>query len=527
MESGLSKHASTRVRVRSRVRPYDGTVGDVADLGRRLGAALGRRGVGAGDVVAFQLPNWAETAACFYGLLSLGCVIVPIVHVYGAKELGHILEQSGAKVLITADRFGSQDFLENLESVREPLAGLELVVVIDVDRPGRALPRSKVPWSALVRDADPVESVATVEPDDPVVVGYTSGTTSDPKGVVHTHRTLLAEMRQLTGFRHGDPLARAVDERGMISGAPMSHIVGLVGVLRPALGIGPLDVIDQWDPAVVLQAMVEDQVSAGSGVTYFLTSLLDHPDFDAAVHLPLMPSVGLGGAPVPPEVARRVADLGITLNRAYGSTEHPSTTLSLPGDPERERLYTDGRPMDGVELRLVDDSGRAVPEGTPGEILSRGPDLFAGYTDPDLTAAAIDSEGWYATGDIGVLDRGYLTITDRKKDIIIRGGENVSAAEVEGLLQRMPGVAEVAVVAAPDARYGEHVAAMVRLTAGASEFGLDTVRVHLRRGGLARQKWPEELHFVEDLPRTASGKVQKHLLRARLTAPSDDPLRGS
>jgi acyl-CoA synthetase (AMP-forming)/AMP-acid ligase II len=195
--------------------------------------------------------------------------------------------------------------------------------------------------------------------------------------------------------------------------------------------------------------------------------------------------------------------------------------MSLPSDPEAKRLYTDGRLMPGIEVRLVDDDGQPVDPGEPGEILSRGPDLFVGYTDPSLTDDALDGDGWYATGDIGVLDaEGYLTITDRKKDIIIRGGENVSAAEVEELLQRLPAVAEVAVVAAPDARYGEHGCAIVRLVSTSKSIVLDDLREHLEQQGLARQKWPEELWIVDEFPRTASGKIQKNVLRAELRGAS-------
>jgi acyl-CoA synthetase len=190
--------------------------------------------------------------------------------------------------------------------------------------------------------------------------------------------------------------------------------------------------------------------------------------------------------------------------RSYGSTEHPSITGSGPDAPEDKRLYTDGNPRPGVEVRLTED----------GEILSRGPDLCLGYTDPELTAEAFDDDGWYHTGDVGVVDdHGYLTITDRKADVIIRGGENISALEVEEVLLAMPQVAEAVVVAAPDARLGERAAAVLRTKSGHDMPTLDEVRAHFERAGVARQKWPEELHEAEDFPRTASGKVQKFVVR--------------
>ena len=515
---GVRACADATVRIRSTSRPYDGTVGDVAASGRLLAGALHARGVTAGDVVAFQLPNWSEAIACVYGLLFLGVVGVPVVHIYGSREVEHILKQSRAKALITADAFGHMDFLANLDSMQHRLPDLEHVIVVGDREPDPGWNAKGTMWEQLLAGASPLESLPQVDPDSPAMIGYTSGTTAVAKGVVHTHRTLLSEMRSYDRFRADDP-TRPETPDVVLSGAPVAHITGLLQVLLPLLTGAPMHLVDRWDPAVVLDAMVTDGLSSGAGATFFLTSLLDHPDFDPARHLPLMRRIGMGGSPIPAEVARRAASLGILLTRAYGSTEHPSTTMSLHCDPEDKRLYTDGRPMPGVELRLVDDDGNDVALGDPGEIISRGPDLFVGYTDPALTADTIDADGWYHTGDVGVLDGdGYLTITDRKKDIIIRGGENVSASEVEELLQRLGGVSEVAVVAAPDPTYGEHGCAFVRLAPDATPFDLAEVQHHLERSGLARQKWPEELRFLDDFPRTASGKIQKHVLRARLRA---------
>ena len=264
--------------------------------------------------------------------------------------------------------------------------------------------------------------------------------------------------------------------------------------------------IDGWDPPTVLDAMVEEHIAAGSGSTYFFTSLLDCPGFGPE-HVELMRFVGLGGSPIPNAVAERADELGISLVRSYGSTEHPSITGSQHDAAKEKRIHTDGRPMEWVEIRTVDEDGHDVEVGQPGEILSRGPDRFAGYTDPALSAEAIDADGWFSTGDIGVIDAdGYLTITDRVKDIIIRGGENVSAAEVEQLLAHMKGVAEVAVVAAPDERLGEHGCAFFRMQPGSEPPTWRRCGRTWRRPGLTRQKWPEEIRIVDELPRTALGE---------------------
>jgi acyl-CoA synthetase (AMP-forming)/AMP-acid ligase II len=263
--------------------------------------------------------------------------------------------------------------------------------------------------------------------------------------------------------------------------------------------------------------MIDESLSSGSGATYFLTSLLGHPDFTPA-HAALMTRIGLGGSPVPAAVGERAESLGIPIVRSYGSTEHPSITGARHEEPREKRIHTDGHALPGVEMELRDEDGRIVPTGEPGEIWSKGPDCFVGYTDPVLTKASFDADGWFGTGDVGVLDEdGYLQIVDRKKDIIIRGGENVSALEVEELILRMPGVAEVAVVAAPDPRLGEHGAAFVRMQPGGGDApSLVAMREHLGASGLAKQKWPEEVHPIEEFPRTPSGKIQKFVLRKRL-----------
>ena len=279
--------------------------------------------------------------------------------------------------------------------------------------------------------------------------------------------------------------------------------------LIPVLDGSPINLADVWDPGQALALMKSDGLTVGGGATYFVTSLIEHPDFGDD-HLPFMRYAGLGGSSVPATVTTRLAKMGICVFRAYGSTEHPSITSSLSTAPEDKRLFTDGAPAPGVEIRLAED----------GEILSRGPDLCIGYTDPEITAAAFDDDGWYHTGDIGVLDDdGYLTITDRKSDMIIRGGENIAALEVEEVLLTMPGVAEAAVVAVPDDRLGERAAAVLRLREGATLPTMDEIRDHFDRSGMATQKWPEQVHRVDDFPRTASGKVQKYLVRQGITTP--------
>ena len=480
---GLAANPSTAFHVHSAVRPYSGTFGDVETQARRLAAGLRSRGVGAGDVVAIQLPNWMEAAAAFWAATFLGGVVVPIVHFYGRKELGHIMTTARPKVFITTAEFGRMTFQADL-CADVPIVGL----VGDT-------------FDDLLAD-DPMPGTIAADPASPALIAFTSGTTSNPKGVIHSHQTLGFETRQL--------LANYPPDRGrQLTATPVGHFIGMLGAfLIPVLEGAPIDLCDVWDPGRVLELIERDGLSIGGGPPYFVTSVLDHPDCTPD-HVRHFTTVGLGGSTVPAAVTRRLADLGMFVFRSYGSTEHPSITGSRRSAPEDKRLFTDGDVRPGVEIRL----------GPDGEIFSRGPDLCLGYTDEALTASAFDADGWYRTGDVGVLDEdGYLTITDRKADVIIRGGENISALEVEEILLGMPAVAEAVVVAVPDDRLGERAAAVLRVRDDKAMPTLDEVREHFKAQGVAVQKWPEELHRVDDYPRTASGKVQKFRVRQSLQA---------
>ena len=480
---GLQANPAIGFWVHSAVRPYEGTFADVELQARRLAAGLRARGVGPGDAVAIQLPNWVEAAVSFWASAFLGAVVVPIVHFYGRKELSHIIATARPKAFITAEEFGRMKFEPDL------CADVPIVGLVGKD------------FEDLLAD-EPLVGTLAADPSTPALIAFTSGTTSDPKGVVHSHQTLGFETRQL--------LANYPPDRGrQLTATPVGHFIGMLGAfLIPVLEGASIDLCDVWDPGMVLNLIESEGLSVGGGPPYFVTSLLDHPDCTPG-HMAHFKTVGLGGSTVPAAVTRRLADMGMFVFRSYGSSEHPSITGSSRDAPEDKRLYTDGDPRPGVEIRL----------GPDGEIFSRGPDLCLGYTDDTMTERAFDADGWYRTGDVGVLDEdGYLTITDRKADVIIRGGENISALEVEEVLLGMPAVAEAVVVAAPDERLGERTAAVLRIRDGHHTPTLDEVRDHFKAAGVAIQKWPEELHRVDDYPRTASGKVQKFLVRQNIAA---------
>jgi acyl-CoA synthetase len=515
VDRSLQAAPDATVNIWSESRPWHGTYADVHSDARRLVTALGDAGLRPGDVVAFQLPNWREAVVAFYGLAMGGYVLVPIVHIYGPKEVRFILGQSRARAYISADRYGHVDYLDIVDGAPvDSLPDLALHVVVgapDGQPPARV---RRVAWD-VVAAAAPASAVGPADCDDVCVLAYTSGTTSDPKGVLHSHRTLLAELVHMRAWiTPGSP---------NLMGSPVTHATGMLGAVLAPMELGQnLHLVDRWDPTLVLDVMLEADVGAGTGASVFLASVLDHPAFTPE-HARRIRRVGLGGAPVPVALAARAAALGIAIVRAYGSTEHPSVTGCSFDDPAGKRHCTDGRPLPGVEIRLLDDGGTPIAPGQAGEIWSRGPDLCLGYTDPALTEEAFDSDGWYRSGDMGVIDpEGFVTITDRVKDVIIRGGENISAAEVEEALGKLTQIAEVAVVAVPDARLGERACAVVRLVPGASSLGLADITAELEQIGLARQKWPEELRIVDDFPRTPAGKVRKVDLRRQLRAATSD-----
>jgi acyl-CoA synthetase (AMP-forming)/AMP-acid ligase II len=504
LADALDASASCRFCVHSLDRPWRGTIGDVAGIARRLANGLRLRGIGPGDPVAFQLPNSVEAAAVFYGLAMLGAVLVPIGHTAGARELRHALRESGARAVLV-DNWREHGFA--FDVLADDDAGpLEHVVAVG---DGFA-PAGVIPFDNLV-DVSPVDDVADVDPAQPAVIGWTSGTTGSPKGVLLAHRAMCAETRW-----HMSPMIKGLSPR-LASTSPVSHVTGmLISVFIPPLLGRDIHLLDFWDSARVLELMADESLSAGTGAPLFLASLIDSP-LCTPTHHALIQASSLGGAAVRPELVTRADALGIVAMRGYGCTEHPSISLGDVSHTLAQRAFTDGKVCAGVQVRVVREDGRVCAAGEPGEVLTQGPDLFCGYTDPSLNVDAFD-DGWYRTGDIGRLDEeGYLTIVDRKKDIIIRSGMNISAAEVEAVLTSMPQIADVAVVAAPNERTGEHACAFVRPATGCTAPTMAQLQAHMAKAGVAKYKWPEEIRsHPADFPRTAAGKVRKADLRTLL-----------
>lgn len=493
-----SRWPDARFVVASAARPADITLRDFHALARRVAGGLRALGIRAGDPVAVQLPNWLEALVAPAALAMLGAPIVPIVHAFGASEVGFILRQCGAKAIITHGRWNGADRAEAAAQARASLPPLHHVVVGETGCAGT------IDWDTLARSA-PIEAPATVSASDLALILYTSGTTAAPKGACHDHRSLLAEVRSLI-----DPQRRVV-----LSPWPAGHIGGAVIMMRFWCGGNPMITLDQWNASEAARLIARYRVYATSGTPLHLGGILDAAESE---HLDLssLKDFGAGATTVTPALIERCEKMGFTTYRAYGLTEHPTISWGNPTDPLHLRLNTDGPICRGVEVRIVDDEGRDVPIGTDGEILSRGPDRFLGYFDPALDDAAFVEGGWLRTGDIGHLDgKGNIKITDRKKDVIIRGGETLSSREIEDHLCSELRVREAAVVGMKDERYGERICAFVRLAAPGT-FTVEDAAAHFRARGVAKHKTPEKVVVVDDFPRTPAGKIRKEQLRASL-----------
>jgi acyl-CoA synthetase (AMP-forming)/AMP-acid ligase II len=476
------------------------TLGEVHAKGLALAGSFHTLGLRPGDTIAMQLPNGLENAVLFQAAALLGCTLLPIIHIYGPHELAHILEDSGAKALIVPDRWKNIDYLDRLSRLPD-LPALQHRIVM-----GRTVPKGMIALDSLPEGELPA---VKVDPGALALLLYTSGTTAAPKGVRHTSCSLLAE---LNAQRMGSP----ADDYGL-SPWPSGHIAGTLGVLGHALLGRPMVILEAWDPALAAELVERFKVRQMSGTPFHLSGMMEAAARDER-DITSFSQFLVGATTVPPALVAESEARGIRCCRCYGSTEMPTVSQCEPGDPLDKRLSTDGRPNPGVEVRIVDDGGADLPTGAEGEVAVRGAERFTGYTDPALNAASFLSGGWFLTGDIGKLDaEGYLAITDRKKDIIIRGGENISSREVEELLLQVPGVRESAAIGAPDQRLGERVCAVVLLD-GSAAVTLATIDEVFRRIGVARQKTPELLAVVEELPRTPSGKIQKAELRAALAA---------
>lgn len=451
----------------------------------RLAGGLAARGVRKGDVVAWQAPNWHEAVLLYRAAWRLGAVAAPIHPRAGGAEIDHMLLQVEPRVALAA--------------VDLPLARRDGVVVM----------RSAVDGFAALLNARPVLDSAA-RPTDLACVLFTSGSSGDPKGALHTQRGLAGKallMKQVHGLRPDD---------AVLMPAPLAHISGLLNaVLNP--GAVPMKTVlmDQWTPEAAIDLVEAERITFMIGPPTFFVEMMRSPDFksERVESVRLLSCGGAGVTPAFVEVATR--EFGAVVKRTYGSTEAPTVTTSHAGDDAVRARETDGRPTGEVELRVVDPAtGEGRPPGAAGELWVRGPELFVGYVDAAQTREAHAKDGWFRTGDLAtVAADGWLTIVGRRKDVIIRKGENISASEVESVLEAHPAVQQAVALGEPNDEVGEAVVAFV---VASEPFDLAACRDWFDAQGVTRFKTPEKVVQVDEMPVLAAGKPDRAALRRLL-----------
>ncbi|EEC9776437.1 TPA: medium-chain fatty-acid--CoA ligase [Escherichia coli] len=463
------------------------------------------KGIESGDRIAFQLPGWCEFTVIYLACLKIGAVSVPLLPSWQEAELVWVLNKCQAKMFFAPTLFKQTRPVDLILPLQNQLPQLQQIVGVDKLAPAT----SSLSLSQIIADNTPLTTAITVHGDELAAVLFTSGTEGLPKGVMLTHNNILASERAYCARLN------LTWQDVFMMPAPLGHATGFLhGVTAPFL-IGARSVLlDIFTPDACLALLEQQRCTCMLGATPFVYDLLNLLEKQPA-DLSALRFFLCGGTTIPKKVARECQQRGIKLLSVYGSTESSPHAVVNLDDPLSRFMHTDGYAAAGVEIKVVDDARKTLPPGCEGEEASRGPNVFMGYFDePELTARALDEEGWYYSGDLCRMDEaGYIKITGRKKDIIVRGGENISSREVEDILLQHPKIHDACVVAMPDERLGERSCAYVVLKAPHHSLSLEEVVAFFSRKRVAKYKYPEHIVVIEKLPRTASGKIQKFLLR--------------
>jgi 2,3-dihydroxybenzoate-AMP ligase len=481
-------------------------------LAERLALGFWERGLGPGDVVTVQMPNWVEFVLVHYALAKLGAITLPVIPLYRRKEMGHILGFSRSVAYVLPSDFGGFDYLSMLKELRPGLPHLKEVFVV-----GERVPEGAHSIQAMLvqeREGEggyPPGYLSRPRSDhrDVACMVVTGGTTGQPKGVPRTHNELISHCYNWTKVLGATP------ESAFLVPIPVTHVFGLVeGVYIPLCNGAKLVLMDRFEPQDALRLIQREGVTLALLVPALIVTLLNFPrleEYDTST----LKVIVTGGGPCPQEVITQAkARLGCDLISEYGMSEGPLSTTVL-GDPPEVVSTSVGTPhCEGAEFKIVDEQRREVAPGQAGELAFRGPTLFAGYFEqPQETAEAFDQEGWFYTGDLCFQDQhGNLHIVGRKKDTIKRGGETIIPREIEELLYTHPKVLHAAVIGMPDQRLGERVCAYV-VPRGGEVLTLHEIVSFLRAKGIATFKLPERLELVQELPITPPSKIQKNVLR--------------
>ena len=505
------KVALTAVRIETdQVRRF--TYREMADLADRIAVGLSRLGVGRNDVVAMQLPNWWQFSLLYLACTRIGAVLNPLMPIFRERELAFMLRHGEAKLMIVPKTYRNFDHEAMVRGLMPNLPALKRVIVVDGGGADDFDALLTTPEWEKQPDAKAILTSNRPGPDDITQLIYTSGTTGEPKGVMHSANTLMANI-----IPYAQRLGLGADDI-ILMASPMAHQTGFMyGLMMPIMLKASAILQDVWEPNKAAALIRGEKVSFTMASTPFLTDLT-RAVAESGNPVPTLKTFLCAGAPIPgPLVEQAQAGLGAKIVSAWGMTENGAVTLIKLDDDDKLASTTDGCALPGVEVKVVDTEGKTLPPGEIGKLLVRACSNFGGYLKrPQWNGT--DADGWFDTGDLAYLNaQGYIRISGRSKDVIIRGGENIPVVEVEALLYKHPAVAQVAIVAYPDERLGERACAVIVPKPG-EIVDFDGMVDFLKSHKLANQYIPEKLILREAMPATPSGKIQKFRLRDMLQA---------
>lgn len=476
----------------------------------QVARSLAAMGIGRGDVVTYQLPNWWEFIALMLACARLGAVSNPVMPIFRQHELRFMLNFGEAKVFVVPKSYRGFDYEEMARGMLPELPHLKHLVIVGGEGP------DSFDASLLQREAPPLAGEGLAA-DDVMLLMYTSGTTGEPKGVMHTTNTLFSNLRA-----YAERMELTPDEV-ILGASPLAHLTGYGYLATLPIILNATTVLqDLWQPKRALEIVRAEGITFSMASATFVADLCNAAEEGEAT-APSFTRFNCAGAPIPPVLIERAHRLlGLSVCSAWGMTENGAVTVTEPARALEKSGCSDGRPLPGMAAEIRDANGKPLPAGEKGELYVRGASLFAGYLKrPHLNNT--DGDGWFDTGDIAYLDaEGYIRISGRSKDVVIRGGENIPVVEIENLLYKHPAIALAAVVGFPDKRYGERVCAFVALKQGC-RFSFEDMTRYLSSVQLTKQYFPERLEVLQQMPMTPSGKLQKFKLREMAKSFGDHP----
>ncbi|MFE4428640.1 AMP-binding protein [Peribacillus butanolivorans] len=497
------------------------TYKELGKLVDRIALGLLNIGLGKGDVISFQLPNWNEFIILHYAVTRIGAISNPLIPIYRDREIGYMVEMAESKMIVVPDSFRGFYYPAMIERLSHKWPSLEHIYVIGDEVPNGMKSFSSLleePWEERM-DASILDEIIH-DPNDVTEIIFTSGTTGSPKGVMHTHNTLCVSTNYWIDHLH------LTSDDVLFMASTFAHQTGFgYGVRLPTHFGGTGVYQDVWNPNEFIEWIEKEKITFTAGATPFLQDMIQMEGIETYNLNSFRVFVALG-APIPRQLVKEAAEkVRFKILSGWGQTEDGLVTLTRLEDSAEKLTNTDGVPFPEMELKVVNFEGKICAPNEEGDLLARGPALFVGYLKRIDDTIAEHKDGWFITGDRAIMDEeGYIRISGRNKDIIIRGGENIPVAYVENVLYEHPDISSVQVIAVPDVRLQEKACACISVRPGKSLITMESLKKFLYEKGLAKQYWPEQIEIMDDFPRTPSGKIQKFRLREMINEKIQDKI---